>query len=197
MSRRKKTAAIATEPEGISLSKVVIIYFAFNDCTVLIVMCFVFADVEAGADPAPDPIVAAPAPDPIVAALQAKIEKLELEAEQKKKPAKVKVKKVRVSKYKAIHAKVVADVEPILAALKTFNCYHLLWLSQRISFQRTKCLEIDSTAQVSASLYSKWITAERKKGKLSGDVGDDGVEDEVEEAETEEDEEEEDEEDVE
>ncbi len=31
---RKKTAAIATEPEGISLSKLFIIYFAFNDCTV-------------------------------------------------------------------------------------------------------------------------------------------------------------------
>jgi hypothetical protein len=79
--------------------------------------------------------VEAGAPDPIVAALHAKIEKLELEAEEKNKS--VKVKKVRVSKYKAIHAKVVADVESILAVLKTFNCYHLLWLTQHISFQRT------------------------------------------------------------
>ena len=42
----------------------------------------------------------------------------ELKLKDKEK-VKVKVKKVRVSKWKVEHAKVVADVEPMLATIKT------------------------------------------------------------------------------
>ena len=103
---------------------------------------------------------------------------------------KVKVKKVRVSKWKVEHAKVVADVEPMLATIKTFDCHRLFWLSQHMTNQKRKCLDLDSTAQASVSNYSRWICETRNKGKLSRDVSSDKVGDEESEQESEEEEEE-------
>jgi hypothetical protein len=60
-----------------------------------------------------------------------------------------KVKKVNVSKWKIEHAKVLADVEPMLATIKTFDFNRLYWLVQHMTQQKRKCLDLDSTAQVS------------------------------------------------
>ena len=109
---------------------------------------------------------------------------------------KVKVKKVRVSKWKVEHAKVVADVEPVLATIKTFDCNRLFWLAQHMANQKRKCLDLDSTAQASVQNYSRWICKTRNAGKLTRDVSSDKVgeeesedeeEEEVEESEEEED----------
>ena len=110
------------------------------------------------------------------------------------KPAVVKKeKKVRVSKWKVEHAKVVADVEPVLATIKTFDCNRLFWLAQHMAQQKRKCLDLDSTAQASLNCYSKWICQTRNAGKLSRDVSSDKVgEEESEEEEDDDDEEEED-----
>ena len=103
-----------------------------------------------------------------------------------------KVKKVRVSKWKVEHAKVVADVEPVIATIKTFDCNRLFWLAQHIAQQKRKCLDLDTTAQASLTNYSKWICKTRNAGKLSRDVSSDKVgEEESEEDEDEEEEEEE------
>ena len=103
-----------------------------------------------------------------------------------------KVKKVRVSKWKVEHAKVVADVEPVLATIKTFDCNRLFWLAQHMAQQKRKCLDLDTTAQASLNNYSKWICKTRNAGKLSRDVSSDQVgEEESEEEESEEEEEEE------
>ena len=106
-----------------------------------------------------------------------------------------KVKKVRVSKWKVEHAKVVADVEPVLATIKTFDCHRLLWLAQHMANQKRKCLDLDSTAQASVTNYSKWICSMRNKGKLTRDVSSDKVGDDESEDEEEEEEEESEEED--
>ena len=99
-----------------------------------------------------------------------------------------KVKKVRVSKWKVEHAKVVADVESVLATIKTFDCNRLFWLAQHMAQQKRKCLDLDSTAQASLNCYSKWICQTRNAGKLSRDVSSDKVgEEESEEEEEEED----------
>ena len=110
-----------------------------------------------------------------------------------------KKKKVRVSKWKVEHAKVVADVEPVLATIKTFDCNRLFWLAQHMAQQKRKCLDLDTTAQASLNNYSKWICKTRNAGKLSRDVSSDKVgeeesdeEEEEEESEEEEEEEEED-----
>ena len=105
----------------------------------------------------------------------------------------VKVKKQRVSKWKVEHVKVVADVEPVLATIKTFDCHRLFWLAQHMDNQKRKCLDLDSTAHASTQNYSKWICTTRNKGKLSRDVSSDKVgeeesEDEEEEEESEEEE---------
>ena len=104
-----------------------------------------------------------------------------------------KVKKVRVSKWKVEHAKVVADVESVLATIKTFDCHRLFWLAQHMANQKRKCLDLDSTAKASTQNYSKWICSMRNKGKLTRDVssdkvGEDESEDEEEEEESEEEE---------
>ena len=57
----------------------------------------------------------------------------ELKLKDKDKEKKVKVKKVRVSKWKVEHDKVVADVDPILATIKTFDCHRLFWLAQHMA----------------------------------------------------------------
>ena len=114
----------------------------------------------------------------------------ELKLKDKDKEKKVKVKKVRVSKWKVEHAKVVADVEPVLATIKTFDCNRLFWLAQHMANQKRKCLDLDSTAQASVSNYSRWICETRNKGKLSRDVSSDKVGDEESEQESEEEEEE-------
>ena len=85
------------------------------------------------------------------------------------------MKKVRVSKWKVEHAKVVADVEPVLATIKTFDCNRLFWLAQHMANQKRKCLDLDSTAQASLNCYSKWICQTRNAGKLSRDVSSDKV----------------------
>ena len=107
------------------------------------------------------------------------------------------MKKVRVSKWKVEHAKVVADVEPVLATIKTFDCHRLFWLAQHMANQKRKCLDLDSTAQASVQNYSRWICKTRNAGKLTRDVSSDKVgeeesEDEEEDEESEEEEEEED-----
>ena len=99
-----------------------------------------------------------------------------------------KVKKVRVSKWKVEHAKVVADVEPVLATIKTFDCNRLFWLAQHMAQQKRKCLDLDSTAQASLNCYSKWICQTRNAGKLSRDVSSDKVGEEESEEEEEEEE---------
>ena len=108
-----------------------------------------------------------------------------------------KEKKVKVSKWKIEHAKVVADVEPLLATIKTFDCNRLYWLAQHMAQQKRKCLDLDSTAQASVTNYSRWICERRNKGKLTRDVSSDKVaeEESEDEDEEEEDEEEDDEED--
>jgi hypothetical protein len=69
-----------------------------------------------------------------------------------------KEKKVKVSKWKIEYAKVVADVEPMLATIKTFDCNRLYWLAQHMTQQKRKCLDLDSTTQMSLKNYSKWIS---------------------------------------
>ena len=123
--------------------------------------------------------------DAIIAAL---IKKLQIIEKKEKKE-----KKVRVSKWKVEHAKVVADVEPVIATIKTFDCNRLFWLAQHMAQQKRKCLDLDTTAQASLTNYSKWICKTRNAGKLSRDVSSDQVgEEESEEEESEEEEEEED-----
>ena len=109
------------------------------------------------------------------------------------KPAEVKKeKKVRVSKWKVEHSKVVADVEPMLATIKAFDCNRLYWLAQHMAQQKRKCLDLDSTAQSSLNSYSRWICKTRNAGKLSRDVSSDKVGEEESEEEEEEESEEED-----
>ena len=122
------------------------------------------------------------------------MEKLRIKGKKEKKE-----KKVRVSKWKVEHAKVAADVEPVLATIKTFDCNRLFWLAQHMAQQKRKCLDLDTTAQASLNNYSKWICKTRNAGKLSRDVSSDKVgeeesdeEEEQEESEEEEEEEEED-----
>ena len=103
-----------------------------------------------------------------------------------------KEKKVRVSKWKVEHAKVVADVKPMLETIQAFDCHRLLWLSQHMAFQKRKCIDLDSTAQTSVNNYSKWFSGMRNKGKLTGDVGDEEGEGDDTDEESEEEEEEED-----
>jgi hypothetical protein len=103
-----------------------------------------------------------------------------------------KMKKGRVSKWKVDHVKVVADVEPMLATIKPFDCHRLFWLVQHMAQQIRKCLGLDSTAQASLRNYSKLICTTKNKGKLSRDVSSELVEEEESEEEEEEEEEEED-----
>ncbi len=100
-------------------------------------------------------------------------------------------KKVRVSKWKVEHAKVVADIEPMLATIKSFDCNRLYWLAQHMVQQKRKCLDLDSTAQALLTNYSKWICQTRNAGKLSRDVSSDKVGEEESEEEDESEEEEE------
>jgi hypothetical protein len=97
------------------------------------------------------------------------------------------VKKVKVSKWKVEHAKVVADVEPMITTIKTFDCHRLYWLAQHMPQQKRKCLDLDSTAQTSLTNFSKWICTTRNKGKLTRDVSSELVEEEESEEEEEED----------
>jgi hypothetical protein len=121
------------------------------------------------------------------------MKKLQVKEKKEKKE-----KKVRISKWKVEHAKVVADVEPMLATIKTFDCHRLYWLAQHMANQKRKCLDLDSTAQASVTNYSRWICETRNKGKLTRDVSSDKVaeEESEDEDEEEEDDEEEDEEDA-
>jgi hypothetical protein len=119
------------------------------------------------------------------------MKKLEIKDKKDKK-----VKKVKVSKWKIEHAKVVADVEPMLATIKTFDCHRLYWLAQHMAQQKRKCLDLDSTAKASLHNYSKWICTTRTAGKLTRDVSSELVEEEESEEEEEEEEESEEEEDA-
>ncbi len=103
-----------------------------------------------------------------------------------------KEKKVRVSKWKVDHGKVVPDVEPILGTIKTFDWNRLFWLHQHMTQQKRKCLDLDTTAQASLNNYSKLICTTRNVGKLSRDVSSDKVGEEESEEEEEEEEEDED-----
>ena len=85
---------------------------------------------------------------------------------------------MKVSKWKIEHAKVVADVEPLLVTIKTFDCNRLYWLAQHMAQQKRKCLDLDSTAQSSLNNYSKWICTTRNAGKLTRDVSSELVEEE-------------------
>jgi hypothetical protein len=119
------------------------------------------------------------------------MKKLQIKEKKEKKE-----KKVRVSKWKVEHAKVVADVEPMLATIKTFDYHRLFWLVQHMAQQKRKCLDLDTTAHASLNNYPKWICKTRNAGKLSRDVSSDKVgEEESEESEEESEEEEEEEED--
>ena len=119
--------------------------------------------------------------DDIIAQKDAKI------AELTDKVEKLTIKPKRVGKWKAEHAKVVADVEPLLATIKTFDCNRLYWLAQHMAQQRRKCLDRDTKAKASCSNYSKWVNKTRNAGKLSRDVSSDVFEsDEEEESEEEE-----------
>ncbi len=109
---------------------------------------------------------------------------MKLQIKEKKK------KKVRVSKWKIEHVKVVADVEPMIATIKTFDCNRLYWLAQHMAQQKLKCLDLDSTAKASLHNYSKWICTTRNTGKLTRDVSSELVEEEECEEEEEEEEEE-------
>jgi hypothetical protein len=82
----------------------------------------------------------------------------------------VKEKKVRVGKWIVEHDKVVADVEPLLATIKTFDCLRLFWLAQKMAEQKRECIDRDTFAQGTLNNYSKWICATKKKGKLCLDV---------------------------
>ena len=97
---------------------------------------------------------------------------------------------MKVSKWKVEHAKVVADVEPVLATIKTFDCHRLFWLAQHMANQKRKCLDLDSTAQANMRCYSTCLCKMRNAGKLTRDVSSDKVGEE--ESEDEESEEEED-----
>ena len=104
------------------------------------------------------------------------------------------IKPKRVGKWKLEHDKIVADVEPLLPIIKTFDCNRLYWLAQHMAQQRCKCLDRDPKVKASMSNYSKWICTTRNAGKLSRDVSSDLVEsdDDDEEEEEEEDEDEDD-----
>ena len=118
--------------------------------------------------------------DAIIAAL---IKKLQIKDKKEKKE-----KKVRVSKWKVEHAKVVADVETMLATIKAFDFHRLFWLAQHMAQQKRKCLDLDSTAHSSLNSYSRWICKTRNAGKLSRDVSSDQVGEEESEEEEEEEE---------
>ena len=102
-----------------------------------------------------------------------------------------KVKKVRVSKWKVKHDKVVKAVLPILPSVNTLDIYQLLWLSQHITHLKQKWVEKDSELHASVSNYSRWISVKRGEGKIPHDVGDEGEEVEGDEDEEEEEESEE------
>ena len=104
----------------------------------------------------------------------------------KKKP------KVRVSKWKVKHDKVVKAVLTILPSVNTLDIYQLLWFSQYITHLKEKWVEKDSELEESVDNYSRWISVKRGEGKLPQDVGDEGKEAEGDEGEEEESEEEED-----
>jgi hypothetical protein len=125
-----------------------------------------------------------------IAALIKEVDRLKLIDKKKKE----KEKKKKVPKWKVEHNKIVADVEPMLATIKTFDCNRLYWLSQHMAKQKRKCLDNDTTAQSSLRNYTKWICETRNKGKLSRDVSSDkvGEEESEEESDDEEEEEEED-----
>jgi hypothetical protein len=106
---------------------------------------------------------------------------------------KLAIKPKRAGKWKVEHAKVVADVEPLLPTIKTFDCNRLYWLAQHMAQQRRKCLDRDTKAKASVNNYTRWISKTRCAGKLSRDVSSDIVESEEQsEEEEEEDQEEED-----
>ena len=112
-----------------------------------------------------------------------------IEVNDKKKK---KEKKVRVSKWKVKHDKVVKAVSPMLPSVNTLDIYQLLWLSQHITHLKQKWVEKDSELHASVSNYSRWMSIQRGEGKLPP-VGDEGGEvdgDEGEEEQDEEDEEE-------
>ena len=98
-----------------------------------------------------------------------------------------KVKKVRVSKYKAIHATTVKSVLPVLKMIKDFNKFELHFLAQEINNLKRSCVDDGNTSDVSN--YTRWVSTKRAEGKLSLEIG------EMVESEEEEDEEEESEED--
>jgi len=98
-----------------------------------------------------------------------------------------KVKKVRVSKYKAIHATTVKSVLPVLKMIKDFNKFELHFLAQEINNLKRSCVDDGNTSDVSN--YTRWVSTKRAAGKLSLEIG------EMVESEEEEDEEEESEED--
>ena len=110
------------------------------------------------------------------------IKKLEIRDKKEKNK-----KKGNVSKWKIEHDKVVADVEPILATIKTFDCNRLYWVGQHMAQQRRKCLDSDTKAKASVRYYSKWVCTTRNAGKLSRDVSSDKVGDEESDEESEED----------
>ena len=96
-----------------------------------------------------------------------------------------KVKKVRVSKYKAIHATTVKSVLPVLKIVKDFNKFELHFLAQEITNLRRSSMDDGNASDVSN--YTRWVSKKRAEGKLSLDIGEIQVESEEEESEEEED----------
>jgi len=117
------------------------------------------------------------------------VKKLQIDKENaEKKRKEQEEKKARVPKWKIEHNKVVADIEPMLTTIKTFDCNRLYWLSQHMAKQKRKCLDNDPDAAAALKCYVKWITTTRNKGKLSKDVSSESVEKSDEESEEEEEE---------
>jgi hypothetical protein len=140
-------------------------------------------------DSVPEPDVASPEPEPMPSTEDLERKRKDAIAEKGEEGE-----EGEVSKWKIEHAKVVADVEPMLATIKTFDCNRLYWLAQHMAQQKRKCLDLDSTAQMSLKNYSKWICTTRTAGKLSRDVSSELVEEEESEEEEEDEESEEEEE---
>ena len=80
-----------------------------------------------------------------------------------------KVKKLRVSKYKAIHATTVKSVLPVLKMVKDFNKFELHFLAQEITNLKRSCVDDGNTSDVSN--YTRWVSTKRAEGKLSLEIG--------------------------
>jgi len=88
----------------------------------------------------------------------------EKKKEKKKEQQKV---KGRVSKYAAVHAKSLEDVEHLLPAIKSFDAHTLICLDKHISKQKRKRLADDVKLESSTKLYRRWVADMIKKQKFA------------------------------